>query len=736
MKTYLYISLVLALSLANTVAGNVTLVSQPHSGSGSLYQSSVNGTDYDQMTWDDFRLTNSVAITELRWRGGYLYGGIYSGRVTNWTIAFYRDIANGYQPDIINPPFAIYNITGNAGETSAGIFGGTTMYDYSFTLPNPFQAVAGSNYWLLIQANQAGIPEWGTAMGQAGNGKCFRRIAGMADWYFYIGSGDLSFSLFGSDGPTATILATASPGGSGEILGSGAYPIGSTAALTARPASGYGFVDWEENGTIVSASSIYQLAVSTNRNLLAVFTPRYAVTSAASPTYGGTATGGGTYNSNALVTVIATPASGYSFVNWTEFGVPVSADPGYSFNISGSRNLVANFAPSAATAVFDFDSGMPPVSPHQGLPGSQWNNGITALFGTLSGGWSIQNTFYGWVPGVFSGNFLYPSTWGSTLTITFSQPITNITIAYATGDVSSEYDVPTTVRITGYTNANANSAVATGTAKGGWLTGAYPEGTMSVGSTTPFSRVIIDMPSGQSPAVSYILFVDNIVVSGVPQPPVNITANVVPAEGGSVTGAGLVANGATVSLTAIPFSGYNFVEWTENGVSVCATPVYDFVATSDRTLVANFTLLAPTSTIITTVSPSNAGVSYGDGIYTNGVSANVSAVHNTGYVFVNWTENGTPVSSLDSFSFMVTGNRLLVANFDAIVIPTLTIRPQQSSIVLSWSTNSVGFTLQQLSSIGGTNWLDRADVPALIDANYVVTIPATNNTSFFRLTHP
>src|SRR5690349_3538667 len=116
MKTYLYISLVLALSLANTVAGNVTLVSQPHSGSGSLYQSSVNGTDYDQMTWDDFRLTNSVAITELRWRGGYLYGGIYSGRVTNWTIAFYRDIANGYQPDIINPPFAIYNITGNAGE--------------------------------------------------------------------------------------------------------------------------------------------------------------------------------------------------------------------------------------------------------------------------------------------------------------------------------------------------------------------------------------------------------------------------------------------------------------------------------------------------------------------------------------------------------------------------------------------------------------------------------------------
>src|SRR5580765_8471382 len=86
-----------ALCLAFTSSAAV-VYTQPHTGSGSLYQSAVNGTDYDQMTWDLFRVTNATAITELHWRGGYVYGGMYSGIATNWTISFYRDIANGYQP--------------------------------------------------------------------------------------------------------------------------------------------------------------------------------------------------------------------------------------------------------------------------------------------------------------------------------------------------------------------------------------------------------------------------------------------------------------------------------------------------------------------------------------------------------------------------------------------------------------------------------------------------------------
>jgi hypothetical protein len=41
-----------------------------------------------------------------------------------------------------------------------------------------------------------------------------------------------------------------------------------------------------------------------------------------------------------------------------------------------------------------------------------------------------RSFYYGWVPGVFSGNFLYPSTWGSTMAVEFSQPVTNFTMAF------------------------------------------------------------------------------------------------------------------------------------------------------------------------------------------------------------------------------------------------------------------------------------------------------------------
>ncbi len=130
-----------------------------------------------------------------------------------------------------------------------------------------------------------------------------------------------------------------------------------------------------------------------------------------------------------------------------------------------------------------------------------------------------SENFYYWVPGVFSGNFLYPNTWGSTLAVEFSQPVTNFTMAFLTGEVSSEYNTAALVQVTAYTNSAITNPVATGSARGAWLTGAYPEGVLSFGSATPFTKVKIEVPS-QSPVPSYLFFVDNIVVQlAAPLPP-------------------------------------------------------------------------------------------------------------------------------------------------------------------------------------------------------------------------
>gem|GEM_PF-2079283 len=64
---------------------------------------------------------------------------------------------------------------------------------------------------------------------------------------------------------------------------------------------------------------------------------------------GGTVSGGGNYKHGGSVTVRATADSDYNFKNWTEGGSVVSNSATYSFNATGSRNLVANFEKIAQT---------------------------------------------------------------------------------------------------------------------------------------------------------------------------------------------------------------------------------------------------------------------------------------------------------------------------------------------------------------------------------------------------
>lgn len=73
----------------------------------------------------------------------------------------------------------------------------------------------------------------------------------------------------------------------------------------------------------------------------------------------------------------------------------------------------------------------------------------------------------------------------------------------------------------------------------------------------------------------------------------------------------------------------------------------------------------PTYTISVSANPTNGGTVTGGGTYQQGQSCTVSATKATGYNFLKWTENGTQVSTNTSYTFNVTGNRTLVAQFQA-----------------------------------------------------------------------
>jgi hypothetical protein len=57
---------------------------------------------------------------------------------------------------------------------------------------------------------------------------------------------------------------------------------------------------------------------------------------------------------------------------------------------------------------------------------------------------------------------------------------------------------------------------------------------------------------------------------------------------GNINGTGNFCPGDTVNLTANANNGYYFINWTEDDREVSTNPDYSFIATSNRTLVANF----------------------------------------------------------------------------------------------------------------------------------------------------
>ncbi len=72
-------------------------------------------------------------------------------------------------------------------------------------------------------------------------------------------------------------------------------------------------------------------------------------------------------------------------------------------------------------------------------------------------------------------------------------------------------------------------------------------------------------------------------------------------------------------------------------------------------------------TVTTSSSPTAGGSTNGGGTYASGSNVTVTATPNQGYSFVNWTENGTVVSSSPDYSFTLSSDRNLVANFELTV---------------------------------------------------------------------
>ena len=255
------------------------------------------------------------------------------------------------------------------------------------------------------------------------------------------------------------------------------------------------------------------------------------ITAYANPTNGGTVSGGGTYTIGSTCTLTATPYQNYGFVNWTENGEVVSTDATYTFEVTSSRTLVANFENMA--------SHWEPVS--LGTSGSMVLIGKIQING-------IDQTSDQLELGVFCGNECR----GSSLAHLFDyvQPSYYMVDPMVYGDAGDTY----TFKL--YDHSIGQELVLTSPASITFNENGY-------GSV--FEPYILKFLSA-----------------------VAVTASVNPVDAGTVSGTGEYSIGATCTLTATANLGYQFKNWTLNGEVVSNEPAYTFTVSGSAAYVANF----------------------------------------------------------------------------------------------------------------------------------------------------
>ena len=703
MKRTELFTLLLLLSMAFQGRADVVYSQLPSAAGGVIFSSwlDANGSDADMYAYDSFIVASNTPITEVRWRGGYQYGGIY-GRVWNFSVTFFESIPGGSQPHINNPQLpeiylAKYHVGTNAGETAVGTVGGIPLYDYAYTLPAPFQALAGVKYWLRIEASQIGYPDWGVAVGTGGDGQHFAFSTGAARFFYSMG--DEAFTLLAPPGPYFSVATSASPDLMGSATGGGLYTNGSSVTVVATAKAGYAFVNWTRDGTQVSTAASYTFTLTANRTLVANFAPAFSITTSASPSAGGNTAGDNGYVYGAGVTVSASANANYAFVNWTENGVPVSAAQSYTFNAGASRALVANFVPSnpnVSTAYTQSHDGSGTIYKSSwydpdGLDGDEYaydnftcisNQPITKI--RWRGGYTNYKSGAGKSPVYDFTVEILPSIPAGIQPDILAAPLARYSVGGNAGETLAgtfggidmydyEFVLPTAFNAVAGTKYWLKLYASQGvTPFYGWP----PDWGFAAGTGGNGSR--FDEITGGSLAggtLYYIAGGDIAFTLMGPTAGYSISTIASPNYGGSVTGGGVYTNGASVTVSAAPTVGHVFVNWNENGAPVSTATSYTFTATTNRTLVANF---ADPWTITTAVAPPGGGSTIGDGTYFGGSNVTVAATPAPGYTFIDWTENGWEVSTSPTYYFIADSSRSLVANFAQVFTINTSVSPSGS----------------------------------------------------------
>lgn len=381
------------------------------------------------------------------------------------------------------------------------------------------------------------------------------------------------------------VVSAAGTTGSGEVTGAGRYKRGSLVTIVASPASGSGFVGWYEGDALISNEQVYRIEVKKNTNLKAIFngsSTKVKVSVTVNPAGKATISGEGMYSINTQATLQCVPVTGYGFDYWEIDGVRYTINP-LTFGVTKTTNVICKLVPPKRDlTLLGSPSGIFQLS---GAGAYSVNDPVTVKANLLSQDYE----FAGWYrDSVIPSNLI-----STNATHSFNMPDQDL-VLYASANekvVENYYEIRVSSGAGGTTSpAGVNS---------------YKEGTTIRITAQPASGysflewraggpsgIKLDYPASFQHTVTgdyyfYALFMKD----EEPEPEqVLIKTN---SDRGGLTEPMFqyYAKGSRVTLTATPWSDYNFVEWRlggRDGQVVSKSASYTFTANSSATYWAVF----------------------------------------------------------------------------------------------------------------------------------------------------
>jgi hypothetical protein len=188
----------------------------------------------------------------------------------------------------------------------------------------------------------------------------------------------------------------------------------------------------------------------------------------------------------------------------------------------------------------------------------------------------------------------------------------------------------------------------------------------------------------------------------------------------------VLSGGSGTAVTAVPNTGYHFVNWSDSST---ANPRTDTNVTADISVTANFAINTYTLTYTAGANGTISGTSPQTVNY--GASGTpVTAVPNTGYHFVNWSDSSTQNPRTDT---NVTADISVTANF-AINTYTLTYTAGANGAISGTSPQTVNYggSGTPVTAVPNTgyhfvNWSDASTANPRTDTNVMADISVTAN---------